>query len=87
MFITGLRLVSPLYNFCCSISHSIVLPDVWLTGGAEYFKGPKALNGNDYYKDFKKAGYNLVFNKKELLSNKKKNDKLLGVFRTGNLDV
>ncbi|RCH99709.1 hypothetical protein CU097_015283 [Rhizopus azygosporus] len=64
-----------------------VLPDVWLTGGAEYFKGSKALNGNDYYKDFKKAGYNLVFNKKELLSNKKKNDKLLGVFRTGNLDV
>ncbi|KAG1448267.1 hypothetical protein G6F56_008993 [Rhizopus delemar] len=64
-----------------------VLPDVWLTGGAEYFKSPKSLNGNDYYQDFQKKGYNLVFDKKALLKNKKKDDKLMGIFRTGNLNV
>ncbi|OBZ90747.1 Alkaline phosphatase H [Choanephora cucurbitarum] len=64
-----------------------VVPDVWLAGGAEYFSGNKSLNKNNYLETFKKAGYNVVLNKKDLLSNKKKNDKLLGVFRTGNLDV
>jgi alkaline phosphatase len=58
-----------------------------LTGGAEYFTGAKALNKTDYYSVFKKSGYNLVMDKKSLLANKKKNDKLLGVFRQGNLDV
>ncbi|KAG1136846.1 hypothetical protein G6F37_011798 [Rhizopus arrhizus] len=63
-----------------------VLPDVWLTGGAEYFKAPKSLKGNDYYKDFQKEGYHLVFDKKELLNNKQKDEKLMGIFRKGNLD-
>jgi alkaline phosphatase len=58
-----------------------------LTGGAEYFKAPKSLKGNDYYKDFQKAGYHLVFDKKQLLNNKKKDEKLMGIFRKGNLDV
>lgn len=64
-----------------------VVPDVWLAGGAEYFKGNKSLNKKDYYEIFKKSGYNLVMDKASLLANKKKNDKLLGVFRTGNMDV
>lgn len=66
---------------------SLVVPDVWLAGGAEYFSGSKALNNTNYLNSFKKAGYNVVLNKKDLLSNKKKQDKLLGVFRQGNLDV
>ena len=65
----------------------IVAPDVWLAGGAEYFSGNKSLNKNNYLNSFKKAGYNVVLNKKDLLANKKKDDKLLGVFRQGNLDV
>lgn len=64
-----------------------VVPDVWMAGGAEYFTGPLALNKKNYYDSFKKAGYNVVMDKKSLLSNKKKNDKLLGVFRKNNLDV
>lgn len=64
-----------------------VAPDVWLTGGAEYFKGNKSLNKQDYYEIFKKSGYNLVMDKKSLLANKKNNEKLLGIFRQGNMDV
>ncbi|GAA5816809.1 hypothetical protein MFLAVUS_010343 [Mucor flavus] len=64
-----------------------VVPDVWLAGGAEYFTGSKALNKKNYYDLFKKSGYNVVMDKKSLLGNKKKSDKLLGVFRTGNMDV
>ncbi|KAI8394028.1 alkaline-phosphatase-like protein [Radiomyces spectabilis] len=62
------------------------VPDVWLTGGAEFFKGEEALNGADYYEKFKNLGYKLVQNKKDL---KKYHDdeKLLGIFRQGNLDV
>lgn len=63
------------------------MPDVWLAGGAEYFTGPQALNQKNYYDIFQKSGYNVVMDKKSLLANKKKDDKLLGVFRTGNLDV
>jgi alkaline phosphatase len=58
-----------------------------LTGGAEYFKGPKSKSSANYYDLFKKKGYNVVLNKKELKANKHKDDKLLGVFRTNNLDV
>ncbi|CEP08239.1 hypothetical protein [Parasitella parasitica] len=64
-----------------------VVPDVWLAGGAEYFSGIKSLNKTNYLDSFKKAGYNVVLSKKDLLANKKKQDKLLGVFRQGNLDV
>lgn len=44
----------------------IVLPDVWLAGGSEYFSGNKSYKGNDYYSQLKKAGYKTVFDKKEL---------------------
>ncbi|KAI9258352.1 alkaline-phosphatase-like protein [Helicostylum pulchrum] len=64
-----------------------VVPDVWLAGGAEYFTGSKALNKKNYYDLFKKSGYNVVMDKKSLLANKKKSDKLLGVFRKGSMDV
>lgn len=86
VFITGHKQVKKTCEYLC-ISFLVVLPDVWLTGGAEYFKSPKSLNGNDYYQDFQKKGYNLVFDKKALLKNKKKDDKLMGIFRTGNLNV
>lgn len=45
------------------------------------------MNKTNYLNTFKKSGYNVVLNKNDLLKNKKKNDKLLGVFRQGNLDV
>ncbi|RCI05055.1 hypothetical protein CU098_011345 [Rhizopus stolonifer] len=61
--------------------------DVLLGAGAEQFSGNKSLHNNNYYKSFEKAGYNVVMNKKQLLANKGKKDKLLGIFRTGNLDV
>lgn len=64
----------------------IVIPDVWLGGGAEYFMGEKALNGKNYYDDLKKLGYKTVWNKKEL-QKYHGNDKLLGAFRTSNLDT
>lgn len=63
-----------------------VAPDVWLAGGAEYFKGEEALNGTDYYDYLQDQGYKLVFNKKQL-KKYKDDEKLLGVFRTGNLDT
>ncbi|CDH55759.1 alkaline phosphatase [Lichtheimia corymbifera JMRC:FSU:9682] len=63
-----------------------VIPDVWLGGGAEYFMGEKALNGKNYYDDLKKLGYKTVWNKKEL-QKYHGNDKLLGAFRTSNLDT
>lgn len=63
-----------------------VAPDVWLAGGAEYFKGEKALNGTDYYPLFEEAGYKIVMNKKDLKKYNGK-DKLLGVFRKGIMDV
>ncbi|KAI9276849.1 alkaline-phosphatase-like protein [Phascolomyces articulosus] len=64
-----------------------VAPDVWLAGGAEYFKGEEALNGTDYYSLLEKEhGYQVVLNKKDL-NKYRDDDKLLGVFRTGNLDV
>lgn len=91
MWVTGPTLVS---TWCVeyalgqiSLTLYTVAPDVWLAGGAEYFSGNKSLNQNNYLNSFKKAGYNVVLNKKDLLANKKKQDKLLGVFRQGNLDV
>ncbi|KAI9493876.1 alkaline-phosphatase-like protein [Zychaea mexicana] len=64
-----------------------VAPDVWLAGGAEYFKGESALNGTDYYSLMEdKYGYQVVMNKKDL-NKYHDDDKLLGVFRTGNLDA
>ncbi|KAF7720871.1 hypothetical protein EC973_005892 [Apophysomyces ossiformis] len=63
-----------------------VVPDVWLTGGAEYFKGKESLKNKDYYEEFQKRGYKLVMNKKQLQQYHGK-DKLLGVFRQGPLDV
>ncbi|KAI7861772.1 alkaline-phosphatase-like protein [Spinellus fusiger] len=63
-----------------------VAPDVWLSGGAEYFKGNMSLNGTDYYQSFAEHGYRLVHTK-ELLNNYDGKDKLLGVFRQGPLDV
>ncbi|KAF7726048.1 hypothetical protein EC973_009113, partial [Apophysomyces ossiformis] len=44
---------------------SSVAPDVWLTGGAEYFKGKESLKNKDYYEEFQKRGYKLVMNKKQ----------------------
>ncbi|KAI7904730.1 alkaline-phosphatase-like protein [Cokeromyces recurvatus] len=66
---------------------SAVAPDVWLSGGAEYFAGNLTLNKLNYYNMFRKAGYSIVQNKKDLLANKDKSKKLLGVFRKGNLDT
>lgn len=63
-----------------------VAPDVWLAGGAEHFKGEEALNGTDYYDYLQDQGYKLVLNKKQL-KKYKDDEKLLGVFRTGNLDT
>ncbi|KAI9311860.1 alkaline-phosphatase-like protein [Dichotomocladium elegans] len=63
-----------------------VLPDVWLAGGAEYFKGPLSLNKTNYYDVLARKGYQLVFNKKELL-NYHDGNKLFGSFRINNLDT
>ncbi|KAI8148256.1 alkaline-phosphatase-like protein [Fennellomyces sp. T-0311] len=64
-----------------------VAPDVFLGGGAEYFKGEKSFNGTDYYSTLQKDhGYQLVMNKADLKAYKN-DDKLLGIFRKDNLDV
>ncbi len=68
-----------------------VQPDVMLGGGSAYFL-PKATPGSkrkddiDYIAKFKEAGYPLVTTASELKAADKKQDKLLGLFHTGNLD-
>ncbi|KAI8139995.1 alkaline phosphatase [Fennellomyces sp. T-0311] len=63
-----------------------VAPDVWLAGGADFFQGEKALNGDNYFDKLKSNGYQVVLNKKEL-KNYHGKDKLLGTFRTSHLDT
>lgn len=55
-------------------------PLIVISGGAEQFiAGPGSPNGTDYYKAFQAAGYNVVYNKTELLATG--NDKkTLGIF-------
>ncbi|KAI9264892.1 alkaline-phosphatase-like protein [Phascolomyces articulosus] len=64
-----------------------VAPDVLMGGGAEYFKGEKSLNGTDYYALLRdKYQYQVVMDKHQL-KDYHDQDKLLGIFRTGLLDV
>ncbi|MGC0055030.1 alkaline phosphatase [Brucella pituitosa] len=70
-----------------------VKPDVLLGGGSAYFlakdvPGSKRKDDKDYIQLFKDAGYALVTSKDELASSGASNqDKLLGLFHTGNMDV
>ena len=70
-----------------------VKPDVLLGGGSAYFlakdiPGSKRKDDKDYIQLFKDAGYALATSKDELAaSNTSNQDKLLGLFHTGNLDV
>lgn len=70
-----------------------VKPDVLLGGGSAYFlgkdvPGSKRKDDKDYIAEFKNAGYALAVDKTELAAAASSNqDKLLGLFHTGNLDV
>ncbi|KAI8984321.1 alkaline-phosphatase-like protein [Mycotypha africana] len=64
-----------------------VAPDVWLGGGGNFFSGESSLNKTNYYDQFKSAGYNIAFNKKELASKKRSDKPLLGIFRQKHLDT
>ena len=70
-----------------------VKPDVLLGGGSAYFlgkdvPGSKRKDDKDYIAEFKNAGYALATDKTELAAATGSNqDKLLGLFHTGNLDV
>ena len=70
-----------------------VQPDVILGGGSAYFlgkdvPGSKRKDDKDYIAEFKDAGYALATNKDELAAAAGSNqDKLLGLFHTGNMDV
>ncbi|MCT7664901.1 alkaline phosphatase [Shinella kummerowiae] len=70
-----------------------VKPDVLLGGGSAYFlgkdvPGSKRKDDKDYIAEFKNAGYALAIDKAELAASAGSNqDKLLGLFHTGNLDV
>ncbi|HEV7249988.1 MAG TPA: alkaline phosphatase [Shinella sp.] len=68
-------------------------PDVLFGGGSVYFlgkdtPGSKRKDDKDYIAEFKNAGYALATDKTELAALASSNqDKLLGLFHTGNLDV
>lgn len=66
-------------------------PDVILGGGAAYFipkaNGGKSLNDANYFDKFEAAGYTVVENRTQLMSQGKDADKLLGMFHPGNMDV
>ncbi|MEI3855379.1 MULTISPECIES: alkaline phosphatase [unclassified Ensifer] len=70
-----------------------VKPDVLLGGGSAYFlgkdvPGSKRKDDKDYIAEFKNAGYALATDKTELAAATGSNqDKMLGLFHTGNLDV
>ncbi|ENN86499.1 alkaline phosphatase [Rhizobium freirei PRF 81] len=70
-----------------------VKPDVLLGGGSAYFlaksvPGSKRKDDKDYIALFKDAGYAVATDKNELVTAAGSNqDKLLGLFHTGNLDV
>ncbi|WP_411034178.1 alkaline phosphatase [Shinella sp. BYT-45] len=70
-----------------------VKPDVVLGGGSAYFlgkdvPGSKRKDDKDYIAEFKNAGYALAIDRTELAAAAGSNqDKLLGLFHTGNLDV
>ena len=70
-----------------------VQPDVILGGGSAYFlskdvPGSKRKDDKDYIAEFKNAGYALATDKTELAAAAGSNqDRLLGLFHTGNMDV
>ncbi|KAI9276853.1 alkaline-phosphatase-like protein [Phascolomyces articulosus] len=65
---------------------NVTAPDVFLAGGAEYLRGPDALNQTDYHPLLKQMNYQIVLDKHEL-NQYHSDDKLYGVFRKSNLDV
>lgn len=70
-----------------------VKPDVLFGGGSAYFlgkdvPGSKRKDDKDYIAEFKNAGYALATDKTELAATAGSNqEKLLGLFHTGNMDV
>ncbi|GMB82005.1 alkaline phosphatase [Shinella zoogloeoides] len=70
-----------------------VKPDVLFGGGSAYFlgkdvPGSKRKDDKDYIAEFKNAGYALATDKSELAAATGSNqEKLLGLFHTGNMDV
>lgn len=70
-----------------------VKPDVLLGGGSAYFlgkdvPGSKRKDDKDYIAEFKNAGYALATDKAELAASAGANqERLLGLFHTGNMDV
>ncbi|MCJ8054746.1 alkaline phosphatase [Shinella curvata] len=70
-----------------------VKPDVLFGGGSAYFlgkdvPGSKRKDDKDYIAEFKNAGYALATDKTELAAAAGSNqEKLLGLFHTGNMDV
>nr|WP_298093905.1 alkaline phosphatase [uncultured Shinella sp.] len=70
-----------------------IKPDVLFGGGSAYFlgkdiPGSKRKDDKDYIAEFKNAGYALAIDKTELAATAGANEeKLLGLFHTGNMDV
>ncbi|MFN3568216.1 MAG: alkaline phosphatase, partial [Caldimicrobium sp.] len=62
-------------------------PEVLLGGGSRHFDPTKRKDGRDLYKEFAKAGYEVVKHRKDLLSNEIFSSKkpLLGVFNDSHL--
>lgn len=59
-------------------------PDVIMGGGAELFLPSGSWEGLDMYEEFKKEGYNVVFNNKDLAETST-HDKTLGIFCKSNM--
>ena len=60
-------------------------PDVLFGGGAEqFYPGKTSYKGQDYYKLFAEKGYNVVYNKTQLLATPS-NKKTLGIFSKSNM--
>ncbi|KAA0968479.1 alkaline phosphatase [Aureimonas fodinaquatilis] len=67
-------------------------PEVLMGGGSAYFlpqqtPGSKRKDDNDYVTMFRDAGYQLVLDKEELAAAGDADQKLLGLFHTGNMDT
>ncbi|KAF8638298.1 hypothetical protein AX17_002318 [Amanita inopinata Kibby_2008] len=80
-YLKGSEALTPLYSWPTSCEG----PDVIFGGGAEQFiAGSGSPNGTDFYKAFKRDGYNVVYDKEQLLATD--NDtKTLGIFCKSNM--
>ncbi|KAI8607286.1 alkaline-phosphatase-like protein, partial [Chytriomyces sp. MP71] len=62
-----------------------VKPDVLLGGGGEWFIGDSPINGTNYYDQYAKSGYNVVYDKDGLTG--VSSGPVLGIFTMGHMDT